>query len=89
MAGAALNYAYKLAEIEAGMAARIMELDPGLGILHADCLSAPRCVRPLEAVRLTVDAHVLDVLAGPLRKREVAEDERGAVRCLAPITHRK
>ena len=35
-----------------------------------------------------VDAHVLDVLAGPLRKREFTEDARGVVRCLAPITHR-
>jgi len=39
-------------------------------------------------VRPVVDAHVLGVLAGPLRKREFTEDARGVVRCLAPITHR-
>jgi hypothetical protein len=42
----------------------------------------------MEAVRPVVDAHVLDVLGGPLRKREFTEDARGVVRCLAPITHR-
>jgi hypothetical protein len=42
----------------------------------------------MEAVRPTVDAHVLDVLDGPLRKREFTEDAHGVVRCLAPITHR-
>ena len=36
VAGAAMNYALKLAEIEAAMATRVMGMDPGLGILHAD-----------------------------------------------------
>jgi len=42
----------------------------------------------MEAVRPMVDAHVLGVLDGPLRKRDFFEDGRGVVRCLAPITHR-
>ena len=42
----------------------------------------------MEAMRPLVDAHVLGVLSGPLRKREFTEDARGVVRCLAPITHR-
>jgi CRISPR-associated endonuclease Cas1 len=88
-AGALLNYGYKLAEIEAGLSARRMGLDPGIGILHADVTGRPSFACDLmEAVRPMVDAHVLDVLAGPLRKRDFTEDPRGVVRCLAPITHR-
>ena len=88
-AGALLNYGYKLAEVEAGLAARRMGLDPGIGTLHADVAGRPSFACDLmEAVRPNVDAHVLDVLAGPLRKREFVEDDRGVVRCLAPITHR-
>ena len=88
-AGALLNYGYKLAEVEAGLAARRMGLDPGIGILHADVAGrASFACDLMEAVRPNVDAHILDVLAGPLRKREFTEDDRGVVRCLAPITHR-
>ncbi len=88
-AGAVLNYAYKLAEVEAGLAARRMGLDPGIGILHADLAGRPSFACDLmESVRPVVDAHVLDVLQGPLRKREFTEDSRGVVRCLAPLTHR-
>jgi hypothetical protein len=84
-----LNYGYKLAEVEAGLAARRIGLSPALGILHADVTGRPSFACDLmEAVRPVVDAHVLDVLAGPLRKREFVEDSRGVVRCLAPITHR-
>ncbi|MBF6558173.1 MAG: CRISPR-associated endonuclease Cas1 [Acidimicrobiales bacterium] len=87
-AGAILNYAYKLAEIEAAVAARRMGLDPGIGILHADVAGRPSFACDLmEAIRPVVDLHVLGLLAGPLRKREFTEDARGVVRCLAPITH--
>ena len=88
-AGALLNYAYKLAEIEAALAARRIGLDPTLGILHADAAGrAGLACDLMEAVRPMVDAHVLGVLNGPLRKRDFFEDGRGVVRCLAPITHR-
>jgi CRISPR-associated endonuclease Cas1 len=89
VAGAALNYAYKLAEIEAALAARRIGLDPTIGILHADMAGRPSFACDLmEAIRPMVDEHVLAVLNGPLRKREFTEDARGVVRCLAPITHR-
>jgi len=88
-AGATLNYAYKLAEIEASLAARRMGLDPSIGILHADAAGRSSFACDVqEAIRPLCDAHVLGVLAGPLRKREFTEDARGVVRCLAPITHR-
>jgi CRISPR-associated endonuclease Cas1 len=88
-AGAALNYAYKLAEIEATLAARRMGLDPAIGILHADAAGRPGLACDLmEVVRPIVDTHVLGLLSGPLRKREFTEDARGVVRCLAPTTWR-
>jgi CRISPR-associated endonuclease Cas1 len=88
-AGAALNYAYKLAEVEAALAARRIGLDPSIGILHADVAARPSFACDLmEAIRPVVDAHVLGVLAGPLLKRNFTEDGLGVVRCLAPITHR-
>lgn len=87
-AGAVLNYAYRLAEIEASLAARRMGLDPDVGILHADVAGRPSFACDLmEPIRPVVDLHVLGLLGGPLRKREFTEDERGVVRCLAPITH--
>ena len=51
-AGAVLNYAYKLAEIEAGLAARRIGLSPSIGILHADVAGRPSfACDPMEAVR--------------------------------------
>jgi len=86
--GALLNYSYRLAEIEAATACRRIGLDPGLGVLHADLGGrASFALDVLEAVRPRVDAHVLDVAAGPLRKRWFFEDTRGVVRLLAPLTH--
>jgi CRISPR-associated endonuclease Cas1 len=88
-AGALLNYAYRLAEIEAGLAARRLGLDPAMGILHADAIGRPSLACDLmEPIRPVVDLHVLGLLAGPLRKRDFTEDNRGVVRCLAPLTHR-
>jgi CRISPR-associated endonuclease Cas1 len=88
-AGACLNYGYKLAEIEATLACRRMGLSESVGILHADLPGRPSFSCDLmEAIRPLVDGHVLDLGAGPLRKREFTEDERGVVRCLAPLTTR-
>jgi CRISPR-associated endonuclease Cas1 len=89
VAGAVANYSYKLAEIEASLATQRIGLSASIGILHSDVIGRPSFACDLmEAVRPVVDAHVLDVLDGPLRKREFSEDARGVVRCLAPITHR-
>ncbi len=86
--GALLNYSYRLAEIEAATACRRIGLDPDLGVLHADMGGrASFALDVLEAVRPRVDRHVLDVAAGPLRKRCFFEDARGVVRLLAPLTH--
>jgi CRISPR-associated endonuclease Cas1 len=86
--GAMLNYGYKLAEVEAVLACRVIGLDPGVGVMHADLPGRPSFALDLiEAVRPLVDAHVLDLSAGPLRKRDFVEDARGVVRVMAPLSH--
>jgi CRISPR-associated endonuclease Cas1 len=87
--GSMLNYGYKLAEIEATLACRRMGLSESVGVLHADVAGRPSFSCDLmEAIRPLVDGHVLNLAAGPLRKREFTEDERGVVRCLPPLTTR-
>ena len=86
--GAALNYGYKLAEIEATLALRRIGLSPSIGVLHADMAGRPSfSCDVMEAIRPVVDGNVLDVMHGPLQKRLFAEDAKGVVRCIAPLTH--
>ncbi len=61
---ALLNYLYALLEGEAAIAARIVGLDPGLGVLHADQDNRDSLAADLmEPVRPLVDRFVLDLLA--------------------------
>lgn len=87
---ALLNYAYRLLEAEGRLACLAVGLDPGLGILHADLKGRDSMVLDLiEAVRPTVDRYVLDLAeARPLKKTDFAEDRRGVVRVLPPLSHR-
>ena len=86
--GALLNYGYRLAEVEAVLACRVLGLNPDLGIMHADMAGrASFALDLIEAARPVVDGHVLDLCAGPRRKREFVEDSRGVVRVMAPLTH--
>lgn len=87
---ALLNYGYRLLEAEGRLACLAMGLDPGLGVLHADAKGRDSLVLDvMEPVRPTVDAYVFDLLSDrPLRKADFAEDRRGIVRLLAPLTHR-
>ena len=63
-ANALLNYLYALLEGEASIAARVVGLDPGLGVLHADQLNRDSLAADLmEPVRPEVDRHVLDLVA--------------------------
>jgi hypothetical protein len=62
-ANALLNYLYALLEAEASLAARIVGLDPGLGVLHADQLNRASLAADLmEPVRPLVDGFVLRLL---------------------------
>jgi CRISPR-associated endonuclease Cas1 len=87
---ALLNYCYRLLEAEGRFACLAVGLDPGLGVLHADVKGRDSMVLDLiEAARPVADRYVLELLAArPLLKSDFAEDRRGVVRVLPPLTHR-
>lgn len=62
-ANAILNYLYALLEGETTIAARVIGLDPGLGVMHADQLNRDSLAADLlEPVRPIVDRYVLELL---------------------------
>jgi len=85
-----LNYSYRLLEAEGRLACLAIGLDPGLGVLHADVKGRDSLVLDvMEAVRPEADRFVLDLLdARPLLKTDFAEDRRGVLRVLPPLSHR-
>jgi CRISPR-associated endonuclease Cas1 len=71
-ANAILNYLYAILEAEATIAARVVGLDPGLGVLHADQLNRDSLSTDLiEPMRPIVDRYVFDLLR---RRRFAASD---------------
>jgi CRISPR-associated endonuclease Cas1 len=86
-ANALLNYLYALLEAEATIAARVVGLDPGLGVLHADQMSRDSLSADLmEPGRPHVDRFVLELLA---ERRFAASDffetRHGACRVTPPL----
>jgi CRISPR-associated endonuclease Cas1 len=88
-ANAVLNYLYALLEGEATLAARIVGLDPGLGIMHADQAHRDSLAADLmEPVRPMVDAYAFGLLASrPFAARDFYETRAGVCRVTAPLTH--
>lgn len=86
---ALLNYVYALLEAEAVLAAQVVGLDPGLGIVHNDARSRPSLALDLmEPVRPEVDSFVLDLFERrTFRKVEFTETPDGHCRLKAPLTH--
>jgi hypothetical protein len=82
-----LNYLYAIAEAETRLAALTVGLDPGLGVLHADQHARDSMALDLvEAIRPSVDAFLLDVLAGrTFGARDFGELPDGTVRVGAPL----
>jgi CRISPR associated protein Cas1 len=86
-ANALLNYLYALLEGEATIAARVVGLDPGLGLLHADQLNRASFSDDLmEPARPLVDRSVLRLLA----ERTFAADDfyetrQGVCRVTPPL----
>ena len=78
----------QMAEIEAALAARRIGSTRPLDSARRHAGRPSFACDLMEAIRPMVDAHVLAVLNGPLRKRDFTEDARGVVRCLAPISFR-
>jgi CRISPR-associated protein Cas1 len=87
---ALLNYSYRLLEAEGRLATLMVGLDPGLGVLHADMRSRDGFVLDLiETVRPIADRHVARMAQHHVFvRRDFAEDARGVVRVLPPLSHR-
>ncbi len=87
-ANALLNYLYALLEGEATIAARIVGLDPGLGVLHADQDRRDSLAADLmEPVRPLVDQYVLELLTSrTFAARDFFETRQGVCRVVAPLT---
>jgi CRISPR-associated endonuclease Cas1 len=81
---AILNYLYGLLEAESRIALSALDLDSGLGILHADQRSRDSLACDvMEPVRPIVDRFVLDLLASrPLSLRDIVETRDGQCRLL-------
>jgi CRISPR-associated endonuclease Cas1 len=86
-ANAICNYLYSLLEGEAAIAARIVGLDPGLGLLHADQLNRDSLAADLmEPVRPLVDRHVLDLLrSASFAANDFYETRQGVCRLTPPL----
>src|SRR5271155_3467615 len=87
---AILNYAYALLESEARLAAAVLGLDPGIGVLHVDAPNRDSLALDLlEPVRPQVDAYVLDwITCQPLRREWFFEQRSGNCRLMASLAVR-
>ena len=83
------NYLYASLEGEATIAARIVGLDPGLGVLHADQLNRDSLAADLmEPIRPLVDRYLLELLTSrTFAARDFFETRQGVCRVVAPLTH--
>lgn len=86
-ANALLNYLYALLEGEATIAARVVGLDPGLGVLHADQLNRDSLAADLmEPVRPLVDRYILELLTTHvLAAEDFFETRQGVCRVTPPL----
>jgi CRISPR-associated endonuclease Cas1 len=84
---AILNYLYAVLESEASLAAAVVGLDPGLGVLHMDAKNRDSLACDLmEPVRAEVDAFVLDWIGRePLRRADFFETETGNCRLMSSL----
>jgi CRISPR-associated endonuclease Cas1 len=86
-ANAILNYLYAILEGEAAIAARLVGMDPGLGVLHADQQNRDSLAADLmEPVRPRVDQYVLEFLARrTFAAADFHETRVGACRLTPPL----
>ncbi len=87
---AMLNYLYALLESEARLAAAVLGLDPGLGVMHFDSPSRDSLASDLmEPIRPRVDAYVLDwIKREPLRREWFFEQRDGNCRLMGSFAVR-
>jgi hypothetical protein len=88
-ANSVLNYLYALLEGEATLAARIVGLDPGLGVLHADQPNRDSLAADLmEPVRPIVDRFVLGLLTDRVfATADFHETRQGVCRITPTLAH--
>ena len=86
-ANALLNYLYALLEAEATIAARVVGLDPGLGVLHADQLNRDSLAADvMEPVRPLVDRYLLELLTTHVfAAADFFETRQGVCRVTPPL----
>jgi hypothetical protein len=84
---AILNYLYALLESEARLAAAVLGLDAGLGVLHVDTTARDSLACDvMEPVRPHVDAYLLDwITRQPLHREWFFEERNGNCRLMAPF----
>jgi hypothetical protein len=84
---AILNYLYAVLESEASLAAAVVGLDPGLGVLHMDTKTRDSLACDImEPIRAEVDAFVLDWIGRePLRRADFFETETGNCRLMSSL----
>ncbi len=89
-ANAILNYLYALLESESRLAAAVLGLDPGIGVLHVDAPYRDSLACDLmEAVRPQVDAFLVDwVTREPLKREWFFEQRDGNCRLMASLAAR-
>jgi CRISPR-associated endonuclease Cas1 len=81
-----LNYVYAILEAEASIAARVVGLDPGLGVLHADQNNRDSLSADLmEPIRPVVDRAVFDLLG---RRPFAADDFHETAQGVCRLTSR-
>lgn len=85
-----LNYLYSLLESEARLAAVVLGLDPGLGMLHVDTKARDSLACDLmEPCRAAVDGYLLDwITKEPLKREWFFECPDGNCRLMAAFTAR-
>jgi CRISPR-associated endonuclease Cas1 len=84
---AMLNYLYAVLESESRLAASVMGLDPGLGVLHADAPARDSLACDLmEAVRPQVDTYLINwITRETLKKESFLEQPDGNCRLSAQL----
>jgi len=83
------SFTFRLIEVEARLAILALGLDPGLGFLHADGRGKDAFVLDVtDAARPIADEYVLRTVSDHVfRYRDFAQDGRGVVRILPPLSH--
>jgi CRISPR-associated protein Cas1 len=87
---ALINYLYAIVEAEASLAARVLGMDPSIGVFHVDQPHRESLACDLmEPVRPQVDAYLLEwITSQPLKREWFFEKPDGNARLMASVTEK-